>query len=622
VTVQEAITLGLQHHQAGNFADAESVYRQILAQQPNLPDAMHLLGVLLGQRGQLQASADLIAGALRQQPQRADFYLSMGVTLAAMGRLEEAAGAYRRAIPLDAKSGRGQAGLGMVLMHQGRAEAAMDCLREAIRIEPNYPDFYSSLGNIVLGMGRADEAIGLLDLAVRMNHSRADFHNHLGSAYRRKGSLDLAITWHGHAVNLNPDFAEALSNLGEALYQKGELERAESALRRAVALRPKFPGALVNLGNTLRRMGRLPEAIEVYQTALVQQPNWAEAHTNLGNVHRDRQDWDQAIACYEAALAIQPQHAAAKMNLGQVYLMRGEFEKGWPLFEWRRKLPGVEMVANVPGRQWDGGDLKGKRILLHAEQGLGDTIQFIRYVPLVAERGGRVILACPPELIGWVGGIGGVKEKIKMGDVLPKYDVHCPLLTLPMIFKTNLETIPAKVPYLAADKALKEKWRQRLGPEDGRLKIGISWAGSAAHPDDRNRSFSLLTMAGLAKARDGKEHGARFFSLQMGEAAQQAEWPPKGMDLTDLGKEIGDFSDTAAIVDNLDLVITADTAVAHVAGALGRAVWMVLPFISDWRWMLERSDSPWYPTMRLFRQVAARQWDVPMREVAAALREM
>jgi tetratricopeptide (TPR) repeat protein len=536
VTVQEAINLGLQHHQAGNLAEAESVYRQILSQQPNLPDALHLLGIAAGQRGQRQASLELISRAAAQQPVRADFCGSLGRALAELGRTEEAAGAYRRAISLDAKAAHAYAGLGTVLARQGKGQAALECLRQAIQLEPNCADFHAVLGNILSGLGRVDDAIGFFDLAVRLDHCQAEYHSNLGNVYLRQGKLDLAITWFGHAVSLKPDNADALGRLGEALYQKGEVDRAESMLRRALALRPQFPSAL--------------------------------------------------------------------LTLGRIHLLRGEFEKGWPLLESRRRLPGAEEAADRRGTQWDGGDLTGKRILLWAEPGVEDAIQFIRYVPLVAERGGTVILACQPELIGLAGGVAGVQEKIQPGDALPRYDVHCPLASLPLMFKTTAENIPAKIPYLAADEGLAEKWRQRLGPEDGRLKIGIACQGD---------EFSSLWAVGTA--REGKERAARFFWLRKPEAAR----PPQGMDFTDLSGEVAGLSDMAALIDNLDLVITTDTPVAHIAGALGRPVWVLLPFACDWRWMLERGDSPWYPTMRLFRQSLSRQWDVPVQEAAAAL---
>jgi hypothetical protein len=247
-------------------------------------------------------------------------------------------------------------------------------------------------------------------------------------------------------------------------------------------------------------------------------------------------------------------------------------------------------------------------------------VNFIRYAPMVKERGGHVILACQPELFRYVGKAPGVDEAITVEQPIPPFDIHCPLLTLPKVFKTVVGNIPATVPYLKADPELKEMWRQRMGPDDGRLKIGITWAGRPTHPNDKNRSFTLSMLGPLAKAREGKG-GAKFFSLQKGPTANQAATPPEGMDLMDLSEQITDFADTAAIVDNLDLIITADTAVSHIAGSIAKPVWVLIPFVPDWRWMLERTDTPWYPTMRLFRQRKLRDWSVPMGELVEALRD-
>jgi hypothetical protein len=377
-----------------------------------------------------------------------------------------------------------------------------------------------------------------------------------------------------------------------------------------------------NLGNAFYSLGDLDKSIEHYKMALSRKPNYPAAYNNMANALCGLGRVDDAIQLTRQCLSMQPDFAAGHWSLSLMLLMKGDLDAAWPEYEWRWKVRELRLKLDFKQPLWDGSDLTGKRILLHAEQGFGDTINFVRYAPFVAARGGHVILACQPELFALVRNAEGVHEAITVDQKIPDFDVHCPLLTLPNVFKTNLTNIPAKIPYLAADPILTEEWKQKMSPEDGRLKIGITWAGRPTHPNDRNRTFKLDMLAPIADAAKANPRGAKFFSLQKGDQAKQAANPPAGMDLTDFSEELRDFADTAAIVQNLDLVITADTAVAHVAGALGKPVWVFIPFVPDWRWMLERPDTPWYPAnMRLYRQSKLRDWSRPVAEIADALRQ-
>jgi tetratricopeptide repeat protein/glycosyl transferase family 9 (putative heptosyltransferase) len=370
----------------------------------------------------------------------------------------------------------------------------------------------------------------------------------------------------------------------------------------------------INLGAERQRAGLLAEAESLYRHALLLRPDLAEAHYNLGTALDQMGRWDEAIAALRQAVALRPDLATAHWNLAAMLLRQGDLPRGWEEYEWRWKIPELRLSrVTCPQPQWNGEELMGRRILVYAEQGFGDTIQFARYVPLVARLGGRVMLGCRRELTALLGRLDGVERCLPQPGPAPAdFSFHCTLPSLPRIFGTTTATIPWSGPYLAADAAKAAAWQARLR-RDGRRRIGLVWAGRPTHPNDLNRSIAPDRLRPLADVPD-----VQWFSLQKGPAAGRIS---DGLAaLTDWTAEMNDFDDTAALLANLDGVICVDTSVAHLAAALGRPTWVLLPFVPDWRWMLERSDSPWYPTMRLFRQPAAGDWDSVLREVVAALR--
>jgi len=316
------------------------------------------------------------------------------------------------------------------------------------------------------------------------------------------------------------------------------------------------------------------------------------------------------------ALDLQPGYAAIEANLGMMMLTLGEFEHGWKKYECREKVIPVSL-DNHPSPRWDGSNLDGRRIIIQSEQGFGDTIQFVRYLPMVAARGGRVILQCPPQLQRLLSHLPHVERVIGQDEPLPEFEVRSRLLNLPGFFNSNLQTIPAEVPYLFPEASFVQRWRERLAAQPPGLKIGLSWAGSPDHPLDRQRSISLASLAGLAQVG-----GVQFYSLQKGSAGRQVENPPAGLSIVDWTADLVDFADTAALVSNLDLVISVDSAVAHLTGALGVPVWILVQFVADWRWLLDRSDSPWYPSAKLFRQSVRGDWSQPIAQLAAGLGAM
>ena len=408
--------------------------------------------------------------------------------------------------------------------------------------------------------------------------------NTLASAHARAGRIQAALDAYHQLALLIPNDYRVHHNLGVVYSLLPDDERALECLYRAEALRPDDPAVHHNLATVLISLGRFSEAIDHEDKAIAAQADFAPAHHCRGMIH----------------------------------LMLGDFERGWADMEWRLRSPNLALQPRrFAEPRWDGSDLCGKTILLHAEQGLGDTIQFVRYASLVARKGGRVIVECQPAIADLVRTVSGVSQVLAADrflapEDLPPFDVYSSLLSLPRILGTRLETIPNRVPYINAG-AKADFWKDRLAPER-RLRVGLAWAGGPAHIEDRTRSISLKDFAGLASVPN-----IAFYSLQKGPASAQAASPPTGLNLIDYTSELNDFADTAGLISNLDLVISVDTAVAHLAGALGRPVWTLLTWVPDCRWMLDRVDSPWYPTMRLFRQPSRGDWAGAIRQVAAAL---
>jgi tetratricopeptide (TPR) repeat protein len=498
--------------------------------------------------------------------------------------------------------------------HQaGRLREAELLLRQVLAQNPDHPDALHILGLIAHQTGHSDAAIALLRRAIDANPHAADPRANLGVILAKCGRHPEAIEQYQKAIAIDPSHADAHNNLGNVLSRSGQSAQAEAEFREALTLRPAFPEATNNLANEFRKQGRLEEAVTLFQKAIALSPNYAEAHNNLGATMERLGRRDQALAAYQRALSLLPNYPEASFNLGLFHLLHGELERGWPLYESRPSLTDAALMRRFDQPLWDGSALEGRRILLYAEQGHGDTIQFVRYAPMVCARGGQVIVECQPALARLLARQGTVGQVIAQGEPLPPFDVQCPLMSLAHIFGTTLKNIPAPIPYIAPDNDLVERWRQRLAAFDGRRKIGIAWAGSPAHIFDRDRSIPLSALAPLAKVAD-----VRFFSLQKGPKAVLAK-SPAGFDLVENTDLLEDFAETAALIQNLDLVIAVDTAIVHLAGAMGRPAWVLLPFAPDWRWMLDREDSPWYPTLRLFRQRARGDWTIPVNGVVAAL---
>jgi Tfp pilus assembly protein PilF len=463
--------------------------------------------------------------------------------------------------------------------------------------------------------GRLSDAQTLLSQILQHDSNHAQALNISALIAHASGRFSIAHVFIQRALKTSPYNALFHNNLGMIEYAQGRLEESITALERAIELQPSLAEAHNNLATALRMHGDIEAARDELHTAIRLDPNLAEARCNLGDFFQETQDLPQAITAYESALAMQPNNAQFHMNLGAALLKNGDFPRGWAEYEWRLKRADYFGPNRpFPHPRWDGQLLKGRRILLYPEQGFGDTIQFVRYAPLVAQLGGKILVLCQPELSRLFQSMPSIDRVVRLGERLPPFAVQCPMMSLPLAFSTTLESIPANVPYLKPDPTLVPKFAPQF--KDG-LKIGLAWAGSRGHLNDRNRSVSLSMLSDLLNIP-----GVRFYSLQKGDAVKElAQFNPQTK-IVDCSPDIHDFADTAAILSHLDLLITVDTAVAHLAGAMAKPHWLILPYTADFRWLTNRDDSPWYPTMRLFRQTKRGDWTAPVRHVTEALKSI
>jgi tetratricopeptide (TPR) repeat protein len=581
VNVEQAIQIALEHHRQGRLGEAEGIYRKILSQVPQHADALHLLGLVAGSVGKRDEEIRLIQQAIAINPAVADYHSNLGNALREEGKLNEAIAAHRA----------------------------------AVAIKPDYAEARYNLANALATAGRTIEAIEEYRRTIELKPSLAEPYNNLGNALFASGKIDEAIAACREAIARKADYPEAHFNLGVALQARNEMTAAVASLKRAIALRGDFADAYYNLGNVLHDCDELEPAIEAYRKAIELKSDFAECWSNLGIALRDAGRLEESDAAYLRALEIKPDYAPVHWNLGLNYLLEGKLDAGWQENEWRWKCAGFPSPKRrFREPMWKGEALGGRTILLHAEQGFGDTIQFARYVPLVEARGGHVILQCQKELaLLFQSSFKGV-ETIPMEQTASGFDFHCPLMSLPLVFETRLETIPAEQAYLAAEGAAVDRWRARHSEMRG-IRVGLAWAGSPTHKRDRQRSIVMERLLPLAAVK-----GVHFFSLQKGVDIDRSCFSKFG--IIDVADELKDFAQTAAVMANLDLVISVDTAVAHLAGALGKNVWTLLPWVPDWRWLLGRDDSPWYPTMRLFRQTQRGDWGIPIERAAQALKEL
>jgi tetratricopeptide (TPR) repeat protein len=534
-------------HREGRLGEAQRVYAEILAEDHDHFDALHLLGLACHQQGRAVEALRLIGAALNAKSDCPDALSNYGLALAALDRHQEALASFERALAL----------------------------------RPDHANAFNNRGLSLVALGRSAEALSSWDAALASD----------------------------------PSHVQALHNRGNALHDCRQHPAALADYDRFLAMEPDNLDVLNNRGGSLAVLGRLAEALGSYERAIAINPRMPELLINKAHVLAEQHEFDGALAIYAQAAALAGKRAEAMWYASLVRLRRGEFAQGWRDYEWRWQQASWEpQRRDFAAPLWLGKEaLAGRTILLHAEQGYGDTIQFARYAGRVAALGATVLLEVQAPLLPLFAGFAGVAQVIARGERLPAFDCHCPLLSLPLAMRTSLDSIPADIPYLQAPAGRVAKWRERLGPRRA-PRVGIVWAGSPVHKNDHHRSIALTRLAVLLSVP-----GVEFISLQTDLNSADAGVLSSEGRVVHLGGKLEDFADTAAVLSQLDLVVSVDTSVAHLAGALGRPVWMLLPFCPDFRWLLGREDSPWYPTARLFRQPRHGDWDSVLGRVCREL---
>ena len=532
------------------------------------------------------------------------------------GRLAEAERRYRAVLAKSPRHAGSLHQLGMIAYQAGRKDIAIGLIAQAIAEQPDEAWFLSNLGVILQRQGRLDEAAELHRRAIALQPDNAEAHNNLGTVLHEQGLLLDAHDCYRRALELAPDYVDALTNLGAVLKAGKKYEDALTLQRRAVEIHPDYAEAHNNLGNALKELGRFEDAAASYERALELQPDSVITLTNRGIVLRELGRLDEEYACYAKAMALAPDYPEAHWNHAFALMADGDFVRGWAEYEWRWRRTGARSPEEVwPPLAlpfWSGDTGEGRTILLWSEQGLGDCLQFVRYAPLVQALGWRVILHVPDsqkELLDAFPGITVLGES----EAPPKVEVQCPLMSLPRLMGSTVGTVPAATPYLRPDPILAARWQDRLAEMKGR-KLGVVWRGNPLHHRDRQRSMEPRWLAACLDLP-----GVAVISLQPGAHADELAALNCQGRLLDAGPDLTSFAETAALMARLDMVISVDSSAAHLAGALGLPVWTLLDSNAEWRWMRHRADSPWYPTMRLFRQTSPGDWETVMRNVRAEL---
>lgn len=558
--------------------EACTILSQLTERYPEVPEANFLLGNALAHTGQPEAAIVRFQRATDLRPDYLDAWLNLGITLKEQARYADAVTAFQRVLDIHPAYAPALLQLGLVRHAQGSIESAIDAHQKLLSTTPDDPQACYNMGVLLRDSGRAEEA----------------------------------IPWLEQAVDLQSNDPSILTGLGQALHQVGRFAEASTAFRRAIALNPEFPEAYSDLGNTLYETGCFKEAISAYEHATALNPELHQAWYNLGKCHLELLETDTAIAMYRKAIAIRPDLAEAHWNLSHVLLLIDQYEEGFREYLWRWKRKAAPEI-DIPKPEWQGEAAPEQTLLVHAEQGLGDTIQFIRYLPLAHQLVGKIYLTCDQSLIPLFQSIAGVDAILGMENMAAlssAIDMHVPLLNLPTIFRTTETTIPSGVPYLRPDAKRIAEFAPIFAEAADTLKIGIAWQGNPHHTNDASRSCHLTDFQPLFDLP-----GATFYCLQK----THAETLPSGV--MDLAPQLHSFADTAAIMAHLDLVISVDTSVVHLAGALAKQVWTLLPYVPDWRWRLAHETTDWYPTMRLFRQPQPGEWQSLITSVRSALHE-
>jgi tetratricopeptide (TPR) repeat protein len=637
-------------HQAGRLPEAEALYKKLLKTLPKSPIVLTALGTIALQLGQLNQAAMLLGKSLKADPHQAGALSNRGIALAQLNRLREAADCFEAAIAIHPNYVEALNNLGNVLLEMQRFEEALDAFDKTIALNPGYADAHCNRGNALQDMQRYEEALSSFERAIALRTDYAEAYYNHGNALIKLDRLNDALLSYQRAIALKPRYAEAFCNLGntlkqlkrldealhrfkqaiscqpnypEALQQAGvtllDLGQAQAALEyidKAIALQPEVAEMLIHKGNALKTLRQMDAACKSYSQAISMQPDFAKAYNSRGCLLQEIRQFDDALADYDQAIALTPDYAQAIWNKALLKLKLGQFEEGWRLYESRWQSVGKDHLRSFTQPLWLGEQaVQGKTLLIHSEQGMGDIIQFCRFIPLLENLGAKTIFEVTPALYELLSTLTGEYTLIRQSEPLPDFDFYCPLLSLPLAFNTKPNSIPASVPYLYADPDKQTFWRQRLGSKDA-YRAGLVWSGSIGHVNDHNRSLSVSQLQSLF------DLPVEFHCLQNEiRETDQADLPDyPGLQQHSL--LLKDFADTAALISELDLVITVDTAIAHLAGAMAKPVWILLPYAADFRWMKDGTDSLWYPTATLFRQTEPGDWRSVLTDIRNKLEKL
>lgn len=602
IDVDEQVRRGLNFHRQGDFEQAFKVYQQILSKYPLNFDGLYLSGVIAAQTKQLSLALDLIGKAISVNPNHFSAYLNMGNVLLELNRLNEAIEMFDNAIAINPEYPEAYTNRGVALQELNFLDDALSSYDNAISIDPNYADAYSNRGNVLQELNRLEDALNCYDKAIEIDPKNAEFHSNRGVALQKLNRYVEAISSFDEAIYIHPNYTKALTNRGVALHNLNLFNEAKASFEKAIGIDPEYVDGFSNLGNLHNDLNNLQDALRCYDMAITIKPDFVDAHINRGITLQELKRIEESLESFDTAISLNSNNAEAYWNKSLTLLLSGNFKQGWELYEWRWKRERFSFLKhNFSSTIWNGNqNLYGKTILLTTEQGLGDTIQFSRYVKLVKSLGANIILETPKSLMKLLNTLEDVDRMIEIGEKLPDFDYHSPLMSLPFAFKTCINSIPYQSAYLFANSEKCKEWNYRLGLKR-KPRVGIVWSGSTSHKKDHNRSIPLQKLFPYLSVEYD------FVSLQK-EIREEDKHLLTSLSIRHFGDFLEDFSDTAALCELMDLVISVDTSVAHLSGSIGKRTWVLLPYSPDWRWLLDRNDSPWYNSMTLYRQDEKMDW--------------
>jgi len=620
---------GLALKENKSYDYALRTFEQAININPNDP-MLHLdKGYILEKLGKFDKALVSFKRAIELKPDYAEAYSNQCSALVELQRLDEALASAKRAVELKPSLYEAHKSLSLISSKLKKFDEALTSWNNTIELQPNHAEAFNNRCSVLIELGRLDEALASIDCAIELKNDFAEAYDNRGVVLSKLNRFDEALVSFERAIELKPDYAGAYCNRGVTLTKSNQHDEALVSFERAIELKPDYAGAYNNRGVTLTKSNQHDEALVSFERAIELKPDYAEAYYNKGRLFQESlKEYNLASINYDNAIALRPEYIEAKWNKSLLKLLLGDYENGWQLYEHRWETESQKLSNRIYSQPlWLGDEpLANKTILIWAEQGLGDTIQFCRYIKMVSNLGAKVIFDVQEPLLKSLVTLNGVNKTIQIGEKLPNFDFHCPLLSLPLAFKTTIETIPNGIPYLSPDPNKVAYWRQKL-EEKSNLRVGLVWSGGFRPDQPEVWSVNKRRNIPLIKLKSLNLPNIDFYSLQKGVEAeeelatlQSSGW--NGPNIIDFTKELNDYSDTAALIANLDLVVSVDTSVVHMTGAIGKPIWILNRFDTDWRWFVDRSDSPWYPTATIFNQPSFGDWDAVVEDVRSKLMEL